>query len=194
MIEFEHFALNSPGPDHHTMRRPSRWLLLNLCALVLTVLPPSAKAQESRIGFTTDLGVLQGAPDGSHFAMSFGLDYYVDPSFSFGLTTLFTPASSLNTYAFAGVAKYHIRFDRFTLVPFAGIGFIHMNLDRGAPTRIDDSSTSHWIPIGVSAEYTVSDKIAISSTFLLNLHRIRLNPVDRDDTSLALLFGVHFGP
>lgn len=200
MVESAHFSVNRPLGSYLVMSRPLLRLVLLICASALAFLsivpiaPGGAHAQESRIGFTTDLGLLQGAPDGSHFAMSFGLDYYVDPSFSFGMMTLFTPASSLNTYAFAGVAKYHIRFDRVTLVPFAGIGFIHMNLDRAAPTRIDDSSTSHWIPIGVSAEYTVSDKIALSSTLMVNLHRIRLNPVDRDDTSLALLFGVHFGP
>jgi len=174
-----------------------RYFLIVLLALAPCLLMgqvEDAVAEENRIGFTTDLGVLQGAPDGSHFAMGFGLDYYVDPSFSFGLMTLFTPASSLNTYAFAGVAKYHIRFDNFTLVPFAGLGFIHMNLDRNSPTRVDDSSTSHWIPIGVTGEFPVGDNISLSSTLLVNLHGIRLSPLDRDDSSIALLFGVHFGP
>lgn len=200
MVKFGHFSVNWPLGSHLVMSRPLARVVLVFCASALAVLsialitPLDTQAQESRIGFTTDLGLLQGAPDGSHFAMSFGLDYYVDPSFSFGLMTLFTPASSLNTYAFAGVAKYHIRFDRFTLVPFAGLGFVHMNLDKISPTRVDDHSTSHWIPIGVSAEYTVSEKIALSTTLMLNLHRIRLNPIERDDTSLALLFGVHFGP
>ncbi len=200
MVESAHFSVNFPPGSYLVMSRSLARVVLISCASALAVLsfaliaPGGAHAQESRIGFTTDLGLLQGAPDGSHFAMSFGLDYYVDPSFSFGVMTLFTPASSLNTYAFAGVAKYHIRFDQFTLVPFAGLGFVHMNLDKSNPTRVDDHSTSHWIPIGVSAEYTVSEKIALSTTLLVNLHRIRLNPIERDDTSLALLFGVHFGP
>lgn len=173
-----------------------RRVLALLCTLAVSLTFPAitpAAEQENRIGFTTDLGVLTGAPDGSHFAMGFGLDYYVDPSFSLGLMTLFTPASNLNTYAFAAAAKYHIRFDRFTLVPFAGAGFVHMNLDRTSP-RVDDSSTSVWIPLGMSAEFPVSGNIALSTTVLLNLHRIRLSPMDRDDTSVGLLFGVHFGP
>ncbi|GKS56860.1 hypothetical protein YTPLAS18_03870 [Nitrospira sp.] len=153
-----------------------------------------AAAQEPNIGFTTDLGALSGAPDGTHFAMSFGLDYYVDRAFSFGLMTLFTPTGELNTYGFAGVAKYHIRFDAVTIVPFAGLGFIHMNLDKSGPPRIDDSSTSYWIPLGISAELPVSSNIALSSTLMVNLHRMQLSPIPRDDTSIAILFGVHFGP
>ncbi len=149
---------------------------------------------DNRFGFTSDLGLLRGAPDGTHFALGFGLDYYVDPAFSIGLMTLFTPASNLNTYAFAGAAKYHIHFDSFSLVPFAGLGFMHMNLDKGGASRIDSSDTSHWIPLGVSAEYTVNEGIALSTTVMVNLHRIRLDPIERDDTSIAILFGVHFGP
>lgn len=151
-------------------------------------------AQESHVGFTTDLGVLTGAPDGAHFALGVGLDYYVDPAFSLGLMTLFTPASNLNTYGVAAAAKYHIRFDQVTLVPFAGIGVMHMNLDRPGPARVDDSSTSHWVPLGLSLEVPLNRNLALSTTVLVNLHRIRLSPLDRDDTSLALLFGVHFGP
>ena len=167
------------------------------CALVLLLSSGAwqpAVAQEPNIGFTSDFGVLRGAPDGTHFAMSFGLDYYVDRAFSFGLMTLFTPASQLNTYGFAGVAKYHIRFDAVTIVPFAGLGFIHMNLDKSGPPRIDDSSTSYWIPLGLSAELPVNSNIALSTTLMVNLHRMQLSPIPRDDTSVAVLFGVHFGP
>lgn len=167
-------------------------LWLTLWALLSGV--ASAQAQESRFGFTTDLGLLSGSPDGTKFALSFGLDYYVDPSFSFGLLTLFTPASDLNTYGFAGVAKYHIRLDRVTLVPFAGLGFMHMSLDAGGPPRVDASDTSHWIPLGISAEYPVTSGIALSTTVMVNLHAVRLSPLERDDTSIAALFGVHFGP
>ena len=173
--------------------------ILHRCCWALTLFlciagPSRGFAQENRFGFSTDLGALTGAPDGTHFAMSFGLDYYIDPAFSFGLMTLFTPASELNTYAFAGAAKYHIRFDEVTIVPFAGLGFIHMNLDQGGPNRIDDSSTSYWIPLGISAEFPVSSNIALSTTFMFSLHRIQINPIPRDENSLTILFGVHFGP
>lgn len=169
---------------------------LAVCLFLWTLLSgvAPAQAQESRFGFTTDLGLLSGSPDGTKFALSFGLDYYVDPSFSFGLLTLFTPASDLNTYGFAGVAKYHIRLNRVTLVPFAGLGFMHMSLDTGGPPRVDASDTSHWIPLGISAEYPVTSGVALSTTVMVNLHAIRLSPLERDDTSIAALFGVHFGP
>lgn len=163
------------------------------CSILLSGIHP-AQAQEPRFGFNTDLGLLSGSPDGTKFALSFGLDYYLDREFSFGLLTLFTPASDLNTYGFAGVAKYHIRLARVTLVPFAGLGFMHMSLNTGGPPRVDASDTSQWIPLGISAEYPVTSGVSLSTTVMVNLHAITLSPLERDDTSVAALFGVHFGP
>ncbi|MGE3153291.1 MAG: outer membrane beta-barrel protein [Nitrospiraceae bacterium] len=171
-------------------RRLAGWL----CIWVLLSGVAAAQAQEPRFGFTTDLGLLSGSPDGTKFALSFGLDYYVDRSLSFGLLTLFTPASDLNTYGFAAAAKYHFRLNRVNLVPFAGLGFIHMSLDTGGPPRVDASDTSHWIPLGITAEYPVTSGVALSTTVMVNLHAIRLSPLERDDTSVAALFGLRFGP
>jgi hypothetical protein len=129
--------------------------------------------------------------------MGLGLDYYVDPNFSFGGLVLFTPVGDLTQIAAAGAAKYHLRFNNgVNLVPFAGLGLIHADLDRGnAPNRIDRNDTSHFIPLGLSLEYQVGPTIAFSSTLMVNLHHITLSPPIQDDsTSVALLFGIRWGP
>ncbi len=83
------------------------------------------------------------------------------------------------------------------LVPFAGVGLLHADLDKySGPGRIDRNDTSYWIPIGVSAEYQLTPKLALANTLLFNLHNIDLSPSisERDTTSVTLLFGFRFGP
>ena len=169
-----------------------------LCLSLLT--PESARpadTQEARWGFNTDLGLWTGTTNNTTFALGFGLDYYVDQNFSFGGMTLFTPVGDLTQIGVAGVAKYHLRLNNgFNLVPFAGLGFLHADLNRGSgPTKVDRNDTSHFIPLGMSLEYQVGPKIAFATTLMVNLHHITLSaPVPNDNTSVALLFGIRWGP
>ncbi len=97
----------------------------------------------------------------------------------------------------ADLAKYHHRLNSgFNLVPFAGLGILHANPNRGSgPTKVDRNDTSHFIPLGMSLEYQVGPKIAFSTTLMVNLHHITLSPpVPNDNTSVALLFGIRWGP
>lgn len=97
----------------------------------------------------------------------------------------------------AGVAKYHLRLDHgMNIVPFAGIGLLHADLNRGSgPSKVDRNDTSHFIPLGLSLEYQVGPNIAFSTTLMVNLHHITLSsPVSDDNSSVALLFGIRWGP
>ncbi len=156
-----------------------------------------AETQDARWGFATDLGLWTGTTNNTTFALGFGLDYYMDQNFSFGGMALFTPVGDLTQIGIAGVAKYHLRLNSgFNLVPFAGLGFIHADLNRGSgPTKVDRNDTSHFIPLGMSLEYQVGPKIAFATTLMVNLHHITLSPpVADDNTSVALLFGIRWGP
>ncbi len=157
----------------------------------------SADPQEPHWGFATDLGLWTGTTNNTTFALGFGLDYYMDPNFSFGGMALFTPVGDLTQIGVAGVAKYHLRLNSgFNLVPFAGLGILHADLNRGSgPGKIDRNDTSHFIPLGMSLEYQVGPKIAFSTPLMVNLHHITLSPpVPNDNTSVALLFGIRWGP
>ncbi len=165
-------------------------------AVVLWVTPSSA--EDAHWGFGTDIGFVSGTVDGTVFALGFNLDYYVDRNFSFGPMALLSPTGDLTQIAVAGVAKYHLRLNNgINVVPFAGLGLIHADLDRGTgPNRIDRNDTSHYIPLGVSLEYQVAPKLALSSTLLVNLHNINLAPSlpEKDHSSVALMFGMRWGP
>jgi hypothetical protein len=155
------------------------------------------QAEEKGWGFGTDLGFISGTTNNTVFALNFQADYYVAREFSIGPMFQWVPAGDLKQYAFAGVGRYHYRInDHFNIVPFAGIGFIHADLDRGSgPGRVDRNDTSHYIPLGVSFEYQATPRLAFSNTIMLNLHDINMSPsLPRDTTSVSVLFGMRFGP
>lgn len=161
----------------------------------LTAAAPAA-AQENRFGFGTDVGVWTGTVADERFALGFNLDYYLGRAFSVGPMILLAPTGDLTEIAFAPVARFHIRLTNVNLVPFAGAGFVHADLDRGqGPGRVDTNDTSYYIPLGLTAEVPVNRNIALAATLLVNLHNLELDPpVGDDDTSVALMFGVRFEP
>ena len=180
----------------------SRWTwaagLLAILAAGTVVSAPRAQADENRWGFGSDLGLTSGTVDGTVFTLAFNGDYYIDRNFSIGPMMQISPLGDLFQISFAGVGRYHFRLNNgINLVPFSGIGLLHVDLDRGTgPGRIDRNDTSWYIPIGVSLEYQTSHNLALSSTLIVNLHDIDLAPSlsETDRTSVALLFGFRFGP
>ncbi len=182
---------------HMFSRSPIR--IFTLAILLWTVVAPiSAHADENRWGFGSDLGLTTGTVDGTAFALGFNLDYYADRNFSFGPMMQISPTGNLFQIAFAGVGKYHLRLNNgINLVPFTGLGLIHADLDRGTgPSQINRNDTSWYIPIGLSLEYQVIHNIALSSTLMVNLHDINLQPSlpEKDRTSISLMFGFRWGP
>jgi len=179
------------------MRTQDRRLLLIfalVCFLWSTFMASPVRAEQSRWGFGSDLGFTSGTVNDTVFTLGFNLDYYVDRNFSFGGMMLLSPAGDLFQVAFAGVGKYHIRLNNgINIVPFTGIGLIHADLNS---STVDRNDTSWYVPIGVSLEYQVLHNIAISSTLIVNLYNINLQPSlpDKDTNSVSLLFGIRFGP
>jgi hypothetical protein len=159
---------------------------------------PYARADEHRWGFGSDLGFTSGTVNGTVFTLAFSGDYYIDRNFSIGPIMQISPMGDLFQISFAGVGRYHFRFNNgINVVPFMGIGFIHADLERGTgPGSIDQSDTSWYIPIGVSLEYQAAHNLTLSSTLIVNLYDIDLSPSlsEKDNTSVALLFGFRFGP
>lgn len=178
-------------------RHAARFTAVLLIACVSGALSiVQAQETQHRWGFGTDLGFTSGTVNGTVFTLGFNADYYVDRAFSVGPMLLLSPLGDLTQIAIAGVARYHVRTGALNVVPFAGLGLIHADLDRGnGPGRIDRNDTSWYVPIGISAEYPVNPKLAFASTLIVNLHDINLQPsLEKDHTSVSLLFGLRFGP
>ncbi len=168
-------------------------MLLGILALGTPV-----RADDNRWGFGSGLGFTSGTVNNTVFTLGFNADYYIDRNFSIGPMMQISPTGNLFQIAFAGVGRYHFRFNNgINFVPFTGVGVIHADLDKGAgPTRIDRNDTSWFIPIGLSLEYQVVRNLALTSTLQVNLHEINLAPSlpEKDHTSITLLFGFNFGP
>ena len=194
--------LESVGMIRQIVTTFSRWTcaasLVALLVASAAVGAPLARADEHRWGFGSDLGLTSGTVNGTVFTLAFSGDYYIDRNFSVGPMMQISPMGDLFQISFAGVGRYHFRLNNgINIVPFTGIGLIHADLDRGTgPGRIDRNDTSWYIPIGLSVEYQATHNLALSSTLIVNLHDINLSPSlsENDHTSVALLFGFHFGP
>ena len=138
-----------------------------------------------RWGFGADLGLWGGTVDGNlRPALAGNVDYYLDRAFSVGPMVLLSPSGDLTEFALAGVGRYHYRTQIGNIVPFIGLGIIHASWE-------DQSSTSYYIPIGLSLEYQLTKKLAVSATGILNLHH--LFPDTPDNKSGTMLIGLRYG-
>ena len=176
---------------------PRKIFVIISCAILL-IFTPKVRAEENHLGFGSDIGFTTGMVDETTFTLGLNFDYYLDRNFSMGPIMQISPMGDLFQIAFAGVGRYHLRLDnKINLVPYTGIGLIHVDLDRGTgPARIDRNDTSWFFPIGLSLEYQAVHNIALSSTLQVNLHDINLSPSlpENDHTSVMLLFGFRWGP
>src|SRR5581483_10418020 len=152
--------------------------------LLLAVLSasPALADDGNRWGFGSDVGFVSGTVNGTVFALNFNLDYYLDSAFSIGPMLQITPTGDLTRIAIAGVARYHFQTRYVNIVPFAGLGLVHDDLDRGSGTsRISRNDTSHYIPLGVSVEYPLARKLALATTLMVSLHDLNFSPPVGDD-------------
>jgi len=153
-----------------------------------------ARGQANNWGFGTDLGFISGTVNNTVFALNFQADYYVAREFSIGPMFQWVPAGDLQQYAFAGVARYHFQAHKdVNIVPFAGVGFIHADMNSAT---VDRNDTSYYIPMGATFEYQLTPKLALANTVMLNLYNINMSPPPgpKDTTSVTVLFGLRFSP
>src|ERR1044072_3233378 len=120
-------------------RRRRHGVAAGLAGVLVLLAATLAHGQEAnRWGFGTDLGVTAGTVNDTVFTLGFNADYYLDRAFSAGPMVLISPIGDLTQIAIAGVGRYHIRAGSMRFVPFAGLGLVHADLDRGSgPGRID---------------------------------------------------------
>lgn len=189
--------MTSRARQGNGMKKPVRPMrLTGLMAIVAILAVGGPGHAQDRWGFGTDVGLWTGTAADTRFAIGFNADYYLDRAFSVGPMVLLAPTGDLTEAAFAGVARYHFRTGAINIVPFAGLGLVHASLSRGnGPGSVDTNDTSYFIPLGLTLEYQLARKLALATTLMVNLHDLSFDqPVGNDRTSVALMFGVRFGP
>lgn len=136
------------------------------------------------VGFQTDTA------DSTAFALGVYGDYYLSHNVSIGPLLQMGFTDDLFQLGLSAQAKY--TFDIPNVPKFkphiqAGIGFVHADLDEWYGGSKDD--TSILIPLGVGAEYKLSNSISLDGAILVNF-----NDLDyRDgDTFVTWFFGIKF--
>jgi len=154
-----------------------RLIYAGVIIVVFLALTQFAEAQQvlsadQRAGgfiFGAGLGLQAGTPDKTAFALGFSADYYVTQGFSIGPLLQMGFTGDLFQLGLTAQAKYTFDLKEIpALKPHieAGIGFIYSNLD-GRLWRVEDD-VSFLIPLGIGAEYRLTNSISLDTTFLFN--------------------------
>jgi hypothetical protein len=150
-------------------RRLSARLLGVALAAGLAGLSPAGAAegadmQPGDVTVRTGFGVLGNTPDGTAFAASTNIDFFVLPGFSVGPLFQLAFTGDSTQFGLSGQLKYWFAIpgtDRqLTVTPQAGIGFIHNSFREG--------DTSWLVPVGLSVDYRVTRWMSLDGTFLMN--------------------------
>ncbi len=129
----------------------------------------SEDKREGRFIFGAGLGLQANTPDGTAFALGFTGDYYLTQGFSIGPLMQMGFTGDLFQFGLTGQAKYTFDIKEIpALKPHveAGIGFIYADLDRGRLGSEHD--TSLLFPLGIGAEYRLTNSISLDTNFLFN--------------------------
>ena len=142
--------------------------------LALTQFAEAQRVQSSderagRFIFGAGLGLQANTPDGTAFALGFSGEYYFTQGFSIGPLLQLGFTGDLFQFGLTGKAKYTFDLKEIpALKPHieAGIGFIYADLDRGRWRSEND--VSFLFPLGIGAEYRLTNSISLDNTFLFN--------------------------
>jgi opacity protein-like surface antigen len=132
----------------------------------------NVQSEDQRAGryiFRAGLGLQANTPDGTAFALGFSGEYYVTQGFSLGPLLQMGFTGDLFQLGLTYQAKYTFDLKEIpALKPHieAGVGFIYADLDRGRGGSEHDFS--FLFPLGIGAEYRLTNSISLDNTFLFN--------------------------
>ncbi len=154
-----------------------RLICAGVIIVVFVALTPFAEAQQAqskdqragRFILGAGMGLQANTPDGTTFALGLNGDYYVTQGLSVGPLLQLGFTGDLFQFGLTGQAKYTFDIKEIpALKPHveAGVGFIYADLDRGRLGSEHD--TSFLFPLGIGAEYRLTNSISLDSTALFN--------------------------
>lgn len=129
---------------------------------------PPAASRAGKFVLGAGLGLQGDTPDGTAFALGFSGDYFLTNELSIGPLLQMGFTGDLFQLGLTAQVKYTFDLPQLpALKPHleAGIGFIYADLDRPGGS-VDD--TNFLIPLGLGAEYKLTDRISLDTTLLFN--------------------------
>lgn len=165
--------------------------VITIAVIAFASLAEAQKTADNRTGKLfggASLGFQTDTADNTAFALGLYGDYYFTPNFSIGPLLQMGFTGDLFQLGLTAQAKYTFNVANIPkLKPHvqAGLGFIHADLDQWNGGSKDD--TSFLIPLGIGAEYKLTNSISLDGALLVNF-----NDLDyRDgDSFMSWFFGV----
>jgi hypothetical protein len=172
-------------------RRAIRWGFIVVMMIAASWSGTRVEAVELRPGRWTlggGVGFLGDTPDGTALAINAHADVLVAPSLTLGPLMQLGLTGDLGQLGLSGQATYWIPLRgtarQLTLTVQAGLGFVHSDFG--------GADTSWLIPLGVGADYALSDTLSATGTFLLNFTDLDTGRGGEADVMPALIFGLRF--
>ena len=133
-------------------------------------------------------GFLRSTPDGTAFALNVHAETFFVPNLSVGPLLQLGFTGDSTQVGLSGQVKYWIEIPntakRLKLTPQVGLGVVH--------NSFRDGDTSWLIPLGVGADYALTDTLNVTGTLLLNFTHLDVGRKSRADVMPGLTFGVRF--
>jgi len=133
-------------------------------------------------------GFLADTPNGTAFALNLNAETFVAPNFSVGPLLQLGFTSDSSQVGLSGQAKFWVDIPktekRLRVTPQVGLGFVH--------NSVQDGDTSWLIPLGVGADYALTNKLNVTTTFLLNFTNLHTGRSVGANVMPGLTFGVRF--
>jgi len=153
-------------------------LALSACSIAGPVIlgPISAGADELEAGRWTGgagMGFLGNTPDGAaEFAFNGHADYFVTHAFSVGPLAQYAGVGNDFLFGLSAQAKYWWNIPNTgnlaKLVVQGGVGFVRAGI-KDTDSGTANTYGSFLIPLGVGVDYAVTERLAITADFLLNV-------------------------
>jgi hypothetical protein len=133
-------------------------------------------------------GFLGDTPDGTAFVVNVNAERFLLESFSVGPLLQLGVTGDSSQVGLSAQVKYWIDIPntgkKLKVAPQIGLGFVHNSFRRG--------DTSWLIPLGVGADYALTERLNLTGTFLINFSDLDTGRGSGADAMPGLTVGVRF--
>jgi opacity protein-like surface antigen len=181
-----HLVLDRSGQRRG--RREVRAMAFVSCVLLsLGLLGAPSQSRADDWGFAWELGAITATPIGNPFVFRISAAKYYAEEFSLGPSFYLTPYGDNAMYSGSLNAQFHVPVEEFRVSPFLGLGVAHRKSKH-------DDDTALWIPMGLSVDRPVGERLYLIGTFGINMHGGIALEGQKDDVSIGLTAGISYSP
>lgn len=174
--------------DQRRKARSRAKVLLAICGLALGFLTVAQGASAQGWGFAWELGAITATPKGNPFVFRLTAERYFSEEFSLGPSLYLTPSGDDAMYSGTVNAAFHVALrNSIHISPFFGLGVAHRRTE-------DDDDTALMVPMGLSVDKPIGERLYLVGTFSINLHNGLKLEGEEDDTSLGITAGLRYSP